>query len=623
MSPTDHAAVADAFSAATVQQALERHGAPAAIALCRAHIAAHPHDADAYRHLAQLLSARGEDLPAQQAAMRACELAPHDSRSWSDLGRVHARAKAFDLAVRCFNEAVAIDRRDADAWHNLGLALAKVANGERALAALKTALQIDASRASSWIALGELLIEHQQDTDALECFDRAAACDPMLARARSRLGELYLERGRVDRAESLFRQALAIDLEHIEGWVGLARALEDAGNRTDARDAYSQALRRHPGHGMALANYIALLRDENVSEGETRERLVVAATVLSREDTPDEAKALVGYALAKHADRRGDHTEAARAGTIANAARRRMRGPLDRDKLAARVDGLIATYDAAFFASRRRYGLGNDQPVFIVGMPRSGTTLTEQIIDAHPRAHGAGELPDLAQLALRVLGPKEEAWQAAAILDESGSREVAQAYLRALQAGAPRGVQHISDKSPLNFFHLAFAAVLFPRARIIHCTRDARDTALSIWLENFNGDQRYATDFGDLAFFIAQYQRLMMHWRKVLPLSMLEVRYEETVEDVERQSRRLLKFLDLPWDARCLDFHSSERAVQTPSRWQVREPIYARSVSRWRVYESLLPELLVVPADDGKLLIRDLGNEKTTCEVAHSLRHHH
>jgi len=133
--------------------------------------------------------------------------------------------------------------------------------------------------------------------------------------------------------------------------------------------------------------------------------------------------------------------------------------------------------------------------------------------------------------------------------------------------------------------------VLFPNARVLHCRRDARDNALSIWMENFNVEQRYATDFGDLAFFWAEHRRLMAHWQAALPLRILEVRYEDTVRDVEAQARRVVDFLGVPWDARCLDFHESGRAVQTPSRWQVRQPIYSRSVERWRNYANLLPDL--------------------------------
>jgi hypothetical protein len=230
--------------------------------------------------------------------------------------------------------------------------------------------------------------------------------------------------------------------------------------------------------------------------------------------------------------------------------------------------------------------------MFIVGLPRSGTTLTEQILSSHPQLHGAGELPDLARVAERCIGESEELWQAAARLDPARSRARANEYLKALRNGAPGRCVRISDKAPLNFFQLAFVATLFPKARIVHCGRDERDNALSIWMENFSADQRYATDFDDLAHFTAQYRRLMAHWRVHLPLPMLELRYEDTVADLEGQARKLCRFLDVEWDARCLDFHESARAVQTPSRWQVREPVYTRSVARWRNYAAHLRQLV-------------------------------
>jgi hypothetical protein len=237
------------------------------------------------------------------------------------------------------------------------------------------------------------------------------------------------------------------------------------------------------------------------------------------------------------------------------------------------------------------FGVGNDQPVFIVGLPRSGTTLTEQILSAHPQFYGAGELPELGRLAASVLGPEESMWQAASLLDQDHSRLLAGKYLAALRDGAPKGRLRISDKSPLNFFQLAFAALLFPSARIVHCRRAARDNALSIWLENFSPEQRYATDFDDLAYFHAQYERLMAHWHDVLPLRIHAVQYEDTVVSLERQARGLISFLGAEWDDCCLDFHSSRRAVQTPSRWQVRQPIYSGSVGRWRAYAEFLPRL--------------------------------
>jgi tetratricopeptide (TPR) repeat protein len=532
-----------------------------------------------------LLAASGRDVDAMRAGRRACELAPRDARAHSDLGRIHAMRMRFDEAARCFGNAVALDPRHADSWHNLGTALRQLGRLDEAFRSLKQALLLEPARAGTYLNLGALLIESQQFDQALECFERAARLDPTLARAQSRLASQLARGGKVQRAESLFRRSVNLDPDHVEGWLGLGQALEDIGDAAGALGCYRNVLARNAGHSPALGRYLSLLR-EPAPEG----LLCAARAALDDSRRPDEGRALIGYGLAKYHDKRGNFAAAASAGVEANAARRRQSGQSDRKALDARVESMIATYDASFFAARRRFGLGSDQPVFIVGLPRSGTTLTEQIIASHPMLHGAGELPDLPRLASRVA--PDAPWNAAGQLDEDSARALAHEYFRALRDGVPRGRLRITDKSPFNFFQLAFAALLFPQARVIHCRRDARDNALSIWLENFNHDQHYSTDFGDLAHLRGAYELLMTHWKRVLPLKILDVDYEALVADVETQARRIVGFLEAPWDRRCLEFHSSDRTVQTPSRWQVREPIYTRSVARWRSYEAHLPDLM-------------------------------
>lgn len=574
-----------------------------ALADCRHQISISPDNADAHRHLGQLLGAGGDFPAAHRSGRRACELTPDDPRCWSDLGRIYALESQFEDAARCFTEAIRTDARHADGWHNLGTALRKLGDRQGAFTALKNALMLDPTRAETYLNLGNLLIASDQFDDAIECFERAAQHDPKLAQARSRLAQELSARGKVKRAESLFRQSLGLNPDQVQAWFGLGRTLEDIGEAEGALGCYLQVLARRPDHAMALGQYLALVRDEAAPEILAKAQTSVAGWTrvnLDHEALPteqgtslpaDEQVALIGYGLLKYHDRRKDRVAASHAGIAANAARRAKAGPLDRAALSQRIDRIIQTYDRDFFTGHRRLGLGTDQPVFIVGLPRSGTTLTEQILSSHPLLHGAGELPDLSRIANRCVDKSDEPWQAATRLDEMQSRERAHEYLKALREGAPKGRLRISDKSPLNFFQLAFAAVLFPNARVIHCRRESRDNALSIWMENFSADQCYATDFDDLAFFTAQYRRLMAHWREHLPLKMLEMQYEDTVADLETQARKLIAFVDAPWDARCLDFHQSERAVQTPSRWQVRQPIYTRSVARWKAYDTHLPQL--------------------------------
>jgi len=456
-----------------------------------------------------------------------------------------------------------------------------------ALDAFRQALQRDPQCMEALLEIARLLHTDGQPRQAATCLARALEIDDRAVRPVTEQALAMAEAGHVVPAEAILRRVLERAPREPGAWYALGVVQEYDGRRNEARQSYLRGLAEMPGHGHALGAYLALSADDADPHVVASAEAAVAAA-----GTPAPAAALVGYGLAKLHDRRGDYAAAVAAGRQANAARRRATGPLDRDALTARVDGIVETYTPEFFGERRRFGVGTDQPVFIVGLPRSGTTLVEQILSAHPMLQGAGELPDLARLAVQHrVAPGDAPWRAALTLDQRSSLSAAHAYLEALRPGAPDRALRISDKSPLNFFHLAFAVLLFPNARIIHCTRDIRDTALSVWMENFSPDQQWSTDFDDLAFFAGHYRRLIAHWRDALPLPILDVAYEVTVAEVEVQARRLLDFLGVPWDERCLDFHSSGRAVQTPSRWQVRQPIYTRSVGRWRRYAAHLPEL--------------------------------
>lgn len=522
------------------------------------------------------------------ALERATRLAPADAAAWSDLGRMCAVLDRMEQAVDCFGQAVAADPEYADGWHNLGIALRRCGDAPGALEAYRRALALDPARAETYLNLGNLLVDDGQTDNAVESFKRAAQLDAKLAQARASLATELSGRGDVGEAEFVYRQAIALNPEHVQAWYGLGRTLEDLGRAHDAAQCYRRVLALRPGQPWALGQLLGLA-------GVAADDLApVARRAMAAQETPDEAKAMIGYGLGKACERGGDYDAAFAAYAGANRARRAQAGGLDRAAFERRIDNLIVTFDEAFFASRRRYGIGTDLPVFIVGMPRSGTSLTEQILDSHPRALGAGELPHLAELAagLQWQFGLDRPWPLSApALTDMHVHELAHAYLDKLRAKAPAAVLRASDKSPLNFFHLGLVALLFPQARIVHCRRDPIDSCWSIFGESFRSNQTYATDLDDLAVYYRGYERLMAHWRAVLPLPMLELPYEAVVADIEAQARKLVAFMGLPWDERCLDFHRSRRAVQTPSRWQVRKPVYSSSVGRWRRYDRHLATL--------------------------------
>ena len=258
------------------------------------------------------------------------------------------------------------------------------------------------------------------------------------------------------------------------------------------------------------------------------------------------------------------------------------------------------TNKVRYFTRRRLKSLprathDNRRPVFIVGMPRSGTSLVEQILSCHPQVHGAGELNALRLIAK---GSSESDWSEGAAYPEaldglslSGANRLAEQYLASACAGSGDAT-YVTDKQPLNFLLLDLVELLFPHGHVIHCVRNSIDTCLSCFMTNFEQSNPFKFDLGHLGAYYRDYRRLMEHWKKVLTVPMLEVRYEDVVLDTEGQARRMLEFLNLPWDERCLDYHESGRRVRTASLDQVRRPIYTSSINRWKNYEIRLGPLV-------------------------------
>jgi hypothetical protein len=260
------------------------------------------------------------------------------------------------------------------------------------------------------------------------------------------------------------------------------------------------------------------------------------------------------------------------------------------------VEKLMSGFSQAFFERVRGFGLESERPVFIVGLPRSGTTLTEQILAAHSQVFGAGELflarDDFWGLATQPT--ERKVFTALAELQRETVHILAQRHLDRLEA-LNRTAARVVDKMPDNYLYLGMLAALFPRAKFIHCRRDLRDVAVSCWMTRFSYF-RWTNDFEHIVARFREYQRLMEHWRTTLPVSLLEIDYEETVTDLQGVARRLVEWCGLDWEPACLTFHEGKRRVRTASLTQVRQPVYTRSLGRWRNYERELGPLFTALA---------------------------
>ena len=262
----------------------------------------------------------------------------------------------------------------------------------------------------------------------------------------------------------------------------------------------------------------------------------------------------------------------------------------DPESHARLVGATIAAFTPAFFERVGSFGLQTERPVFITGLPRSGTTLIEQILAGHPQVFAAGEL-SLAHEDFEMLGEsKEGVAERIGRLDAAAIRAVAQRHLDQLGEFSTAALR-VADKMPENYLYLGLLATLFPRAKFIHCRRDLRDVAVSCWMTDFT-QIRWSNHPDHIVSRFQQYQRLMEHWRRVLPVPLLEIAYEETVADVEAAARRLVDWCGLEWEPACLEFYKAKGSVRTASVRQVRQPIYTRSVARWKQYQQTLAPLL-------------------------------
>lgn len=466
-----------------------------------------------------------------------------------------------------------------------------------AYAAYKTAVTLAPGNYALWQALGQCLMRITEAAGAIVAFKRAIALRPDLASLHLALAQACYRQGDHRAALAAVDRALALrpdlDVAHLEAG-GQHQAL---GHVEEAQRSFRQALALNPR--LAEAHYHLATMGETPAEARA-DLAALDAIIFSRKTPPDQKEA--GYfAAAKLHEQLGDHDRAFDAYAQANA-RVRQRCAFDRAGFVELVDALIEAFRPDVFAALRPVGSGTRAPVFIVGMPRSGSTLVEQIVASHPAAWARGEYTKMGRIAGLLVGTRSGALkypQDIAAMEPKSLELMRDGYLFHLLQGRPRQTLRVTDKFLFNFLHLGLIALLFPKAAVIHCRRDPIDTCLSCYVQKFTHAEAMAftNDLDDLGLYHRYYTRLMEHWRAVLPAPMLEVRYEALVEAQEETSREIVDFIGLDWDDACLRFNESERGVATASAWQVRKPIYTSSVDRWRRYETHIAPLRRALAD--------------------------
>jgi tetratricopeptide (TPR) repeat protein len=585
-----------------------------------------PEDPVVHLNLGNALGRRGRLEEAAASYGRALERRPEFAEAHNNLGDLKLELARFDEAAASCRRAIEIRPDYAEAHLNLGKALLRLGDAGSSIESCRRAIEIRPDFAEAHNSLGNALMYLARFDDAIAVFRRALAINPDLAEAHANLANALRSIGRLEDAVAGYRRALLAKPDFVSAYTELGTALRlqrrtadaeaacrealkirpdsaatvavlaevraDAGRFAEAEELFARALSIDPGSAEALCGAVRVRRMTPADGG-----WLAAAQRLTGSGLTPRREMLLRYAIGKYCDDVKDYPQAfhnfRRANELAGFCGRGH----DRAQLTRTIDLIIRSYDRTWVDRQRTSANASARPVFIVGMLRSGTTLAEQILASHPQVFGAGEL-DFWGERLAVATAHARGADAREVRGDDGLGAASADYLELLRRTSAEAVR-VVDKMPTNFLSLGLIHAALPRARIIHMRRNPVDTCLSIYFQHFEAANTYANDFEDLAHYYREYRRLMRHWRATLPAEVLmEVPYEGLAEDLEGWTRRMLEFIEVPWDPRCLDFHTTARTVVTASKWQVRQPFDRRSVQRWRNYEEfVLPLIPLLQAD--------------------------
>jgi tetratricopeptide (TPR) repeat protein len=628
-------------------------------AICRAAVERNERDVNMTALLGATLFKAGQLEEAERWLRHSMEIAPKFAKPWSDLGHLLLETRRPQEAADILETAVRLDADDGGAWFNLGKARAQLGKGPEADQAFERSFELDPGRKAlalaaehqqkgNWSAaekmlrellrhdprnvngqrllaacaavagryreaerlllraiaeapdfieaqldLGRLYKEQHRLEEAIGQFEKVVELEPENSHAQFLLGSVLAPAARTEDAVAAYRKVLEQRPEHAGAWLGLGHTLKTVGEQEEAVEAYRECIRLKPGNGeiyWSLANLKTYrLSDEDIAEIERQ---------LARDEAEVDTQSRVNFlfALAKAWEDRGDFE---RAWLYYDEGNRSQRMEENYDPVRTEVlnDHIIEVFDAGFMAERSGMGHSSDAPIFIVGLPRSGSTLLEQILASHSQVEGTAELPYAGIVSNSVGRNRADGVNypmAVRDLDADALRQLGQDYLDLARIHRTEGRPRFIDKMPNNFPTIGFLQLILPNAKIIDARRYPLDSCLSCYRQLFARGQSFTYDLTDIGEYYLQYERMMDYWHELLPGRVLTVQYEEMVTDFENQVRRLLDFCDLPFEENCVRYWETDRPVRTASSEQVRQPIYTGSVHRWRRYEHHLGELIEV-----------------------------
>jgi tetratricopeptide (TPR) repeat protein len=559
-----------------------------------------------HKKLGEALAALGRGAEADRSFAEFLDRDP--AKGAVAAGAEHLRAGRLNAGIEALTEALAQDPDNVDALYFLAAAYwreqTQVSDAE---ALLRRATRLAPAHLAAWMMLGAVLLEQVKHLEAVDCYAQATRLDPDNAAAWAGLGNAYAMASYADESAAAFARSIALNPDAPNVQMGYAHVLKTLGDQPGALAAYRAAINAQPSFGEVYWSMANL----KVFEFEPAEVEAMEAQ-LQREGLSESADIHFRFALGKAYEDRGDYDRAWHYYHTGNE-RQRMQVSFGAVEMEERHREIVEIFSKAFIDAHAGHGCAAADPILIVGLPRSGSTLIEQILASHSQVEGTSELPTLGKLAASIgrYRPDGVGYPKAALaLRDKDWRAYGQRYMEETRRHRLTDKPRFTDKLPNNFAHVGLLHLILPNARVINARRHPLDSCLGCYKQLFGKGQHFTYDMEDLSVYYREYHALMQHWRAVLPGKVLDVHYEETVSDLETQVRRILAHCGLPFEPACVRFHETERAVKTASSEQVRQPIYTRALGKWRNYEKhirLWIEDLEEIIDELPAVVRDAG----------------
>ena len=503
----------------------------------------------------------------------------------------HQLAGRLEEAKALYGDVLRADAENVDALRMMGTIAFTESRPADAERYLRQTVALAPDFVGAIIDLAQVLKDEGRFEEAISNFRRAIELEPGNVKAQFLLGSALAPSALTYEAIEAYQRALELRPSHVGAHLGLGHVLKTVGRQKEAVDSYRECIRLRPDNGATYWS-LANLKTYNLSSADIEEMV----SQLEDGDVNKESEVNFLFALAKATEDRKDFDLAWQYYEKGNAERR-MTEYYDPVRAEVINDKVIETFDAELLAKLGGQGHADPAPIFVLGLPRSGSTLIEQILASHSQVEGTSELPYVAHAMNSLNLNRADGINYPEAVRELGANNLkllGQKYLRDAQMHRTEGAPRFIDKMPNNFPSVGFINLILPNAKIIDARRHPLDSCLSCYRQLFARGQPFTYDLTDIGEYFLEYQRLMDHWHEVLPGQVLTMQYEDVVQDFETQVRRLLDFCDLPWEESCVRFYETDRPVRTASSEQVRQPVHSKSINFWRNFEDKLDELITV-----------------------------